>query len=434
MRRRGFLQGSGGLLSLSALGSSASSEAAATSLSELRSPNAAPDTVAADESYWGHVQKLFRQDSDYVWLAHGAGGAVPQAVVEYMGRVAAESATGRWEFPAFKGIKESGSSSALRERMARTFGCEAGEITVARNAMEALATCLLGFDLRAGDEVLTTSSDYDSCIAILEQRARRDGIKVRLVDIPTPIQTAESVVAAIEQAITPRTRMILISHMTYGTGQILPVSEICALARRHGALSVVDGAHAIGHLDFRIDELGCDCFASCLHKWFLGPRGTGILYVRKERIKDIWPLFGSYTNKAATDIEKFEEYGTVSKAVSAALPLAFDFNERIGIRAKQSRLRYLRDRWAKPLQQHERVRLWTNLDPRWSCGVAAFDIEGIEPDKIVAELRDKHGLRVRALANPFLPRVRGINVGLTLVNNAEHADRFVSALTEVIAR
>lgn len=395
-------------------------------------PAGAPEAVAGEEGYWERIRGLFPQDRDFTWLSHGAGGAVPRVVLDHMARCAAAAATGAWDVAAFKGIKESGSSAALRQRMARTFGCGADEIALTRNAMEALATCLLGIELRAGDEVVASTGDYDSCIAILKQRQIRDGIALRLVDIPAPAPSREAVLAAYEQAITPRTRIVLTSHMAYGTGQILPVREICALARRHGAISVVDGAHSIGHLDFRIDELGCDCFASCLHKWFMGPRGTGILHVRRERIADIWPLFASYTGKAATDIEKFEEYGTVSKAVAAALPLAFDFNEAIGIRAKEARLRHLRDRWAAPLRQEDRIRFWTSLDRECSCAVAAFQVDGLDPDAIAARLRDEHGLRVRTLGNPHLPGMRGLNIGMTLVNSVAQADRFAAAVLAMV--
>ena len=431
MNRRSLLKVSGSLVA-SVIAPARARGAQLTRLEDIGRPVGSPAEVAADEQYWERIRRAFPDGGRQVWLAHGAGGAVPVFVLDHMARCAAEAGSGAWEIPVYAGMKESGSSKDLRQRMGRLLGCDPEEIALTRNAMEGLATCLLGYALEPGDEVLTTTSDYDSCIAILKQRERRDGIRLRLIDIPTPILDPADVVAAFERAMTPRTRMVLISHMTYGTGQVLPVAEICALARRTGALSIVDAAHGTGHLSTRIDELGCDCMASCLHKWFLGPRGSGLLHIRKDRIPVIWPLLASYSNKPDTSIEKFEEVGTVNKAVAASLPLAFDFNERIGLENKEARLRYLRDRWAIPFGKNPRVRWWTNLAPERSCGVGAFHVDGLDSALVVKRLAEVYGLKVRSLGNPYLPQVRGINVGLSLVNTAEHADRFVDAVEQII--
>ena len=429
--RRTVLRQGLGALSAAAVGSWTGAEPAPI-LPLEPAPAGTPDEVARDEAYWARVRSAFRFESRYVWLSHGPGSAVPQAVLDrmkgYVDTLAHEPAH---DAPAFRDLKESGSSQALRERMARTFGCDPAEIALTRNAMEGLATCLLGYDLKPGDEVLTTRLDYDACIAILRQRERRDGIRLKLVSIPAPAATAGEVVAAFEEAITPRTRMMLACHMLTGNGQVLPVRELAALARRRGILLVVDGAHSIGHLDFRLADLGCDCFAGSLHKWFLAPRGTGMLYIRRDRIKEIWPIFAPYSKRADTDIEKFEEVGTVSLAVPAVLPEVFDLHDALGARNKEARLRYLRDRWAEPLARHERVRFRTSFDPRWSCAMAGFTIQGFDVMQLRTMLREQYGLWVRSFEEAEQPEVKGINVGANVMNSLAEVDRLVAAIDEL---
>lgn len=283
------------------------------------------------EAFWADVVEAFPMPSKVVNLANSGGGACPSATLDLIARYQKIAAAGGEDTNAvLTSLKESGSSASIREAMARAFGCGADEIALTRNAMEGLGIGLLGVDLKPGDEILTTRADYDSCIQIIRQRQLRDGVRLKLIDVPMPASIDEEVAGAFEAACSPRTKLILMCHMYNKNGQILPVRKIADMARGKGIVTVVDGAQTTAHIDFRISDLGCDVFATSLHKWFYGPRGTGFVYVRRDMIPKVWPIWPSWSGKPATSIEKYEDYGTVSKAVSAALPSVFAFNEKIG--------------------------------------------------------------------------------------------------------
>ena len=231
-----------------------------------------------------------------------------------------------------------------------------------RNASEGLENCLCGFDLAPGDEVLTTTQDYPRMLTTLRQRERRDGIVLKTFSIPIPSESPEEIVELYRRNLTARTKLILVSHVINITGQILPVREIVALGRERGIPVVVDGAHAFAHFPFVHSDLDCDYYATSLHKWLFAPHGTGLLYVRRDKISGLWPLMAAPVEMAA-DIRKFEEIGTHPAANTLAIAEAIAFHLGIGGERKAARLRYLRDRWARPLVGQKRVRLHTSLDP-----------------------------------------------------------------------
>lgn len=386
-----------------------------------------------DERYWAGIRSMFRAGTGPTNLLHTGGGSSPQFILDELKRLIQVAAEGGEDAdPALSDLKESGSSEQIRTALASSFGCGADEIALTRNAMEGLAIGLNGIDLARGDEVVTTRLDYDSCIEILRQRERRDGIKLRLIDAPRHDSTVEDAVGAFERAITPRTRLLLLCHVHNKNGQILPVREICAMARKHGVVTVVDGAQSIGQIQFAIRDLGCDVFASSLHKWFYAPRGTGLLYVRKDMIGRIWPIWASWSGKPAGSIEKFEDVGTVMRAVPATLPLLARFNSGIGSQHKEQRLRYLRDLWLEPLSKLERVSLLTDPRPDRSCAIGAFRVEGMDPDALVKRLRAEHGIVIGSIKLTDAPNLKGNYVATDLMNGPHEIGRFVEVMTSIV--
>src|SRR5207245_5693711 len=218
-----------------------------------------------------------------------------------------------------------------RTRLAELFGCDREEIAITRNASESLEILLDGMDLKPGDEILTTTQDYPRMLTTLRQREQRENLKLKLVQIPIPPKNLNEITAAFERGITPRTRLILISHVINITGQITPVKEVCALARAKGIETIVDGAHSFACLDFKRADLGCDYFGTSLHKWLMAPKGTGLLYVKKDKIEKLWPLFAADA-KQAGDVRKFEEIGTHPAAPRLAIGEALLFHDGIGAR------------------------------------------------------------------------------------------------------
>jgi selenocysteine lyase/cysteine desulfurase len=238
---------------------------------------------------------------------------------------------------------------SVRERLAGSFGVDPEELAITRNASEALEIVQMGLDLEPGDEVLTTNQDYGRMLTTWDQRVRREGITVRKISFPVPPPSMDDLVRRFEEAIGPRTRVLHFCHITNLTGQIFPVGDLVALAKRHGLEAIVDGAHAYAHFPFTHADLGCDFYGTSLHKWLLAPIGTGFLHVRKERIPDVWPLMAA-TEAQSGDIRKFEEIGTHPAANHNAIAEALTFHEAIGGERKAARLRFLRDRWMERVE------------------------------------------------------------------------------------
>jgi selenocysteine lyase/cysteine desulfurase len=303
---------------------------------------------------------------------------------------------------------------------------DAEEIAITRNSSESLQICQMGLDLARGDEILTSTQDYPRMLTAFRQRERREGLVLRTVALPIPCEDDDEVVRRFEAAITPRTRLMLVRHMINITGQILPVRRLVEMARgKYGGIPViVDGAHALAHVEFSLADLGCDYYGVSLHKWLHAPIGTGLLYVRREKIKGLWPLMAAPAEMDG-DIRKFEEIGTHPEALALGIGEALTFHDGLGGARKEARLRYLRDRWAKRLLATGRARLHTSLDPRFSCGIATVQFEGLDTAALHAWLWDRH----RILTTPIKhDEFEGLRVTPSTYTTLEELDRFAEAV------
>src|SRR3989442_3868715 len=345
-----------------------------------------PDKIAADEDYWREIQQAFTVDRSLINLNNGGVSPSPRVVQDAMRRYLEYSNQAptitMWQVlePEIEGV---------RRRLAAAFGCDSEEMAITRNASEALEICIFGLDLKPGDEVLTTNQDYGRMLTSWRQRERRDGIKINYISFPVPPPSMDDLYERFERAVTPRTKAILVCHMTNLTGQIFPIKRICQMGRKRGIEVIVDGAHAFAHFPFKHSDLDCDYYGTSLHKWLLAPHGTGFLYVRKSKIGKLWPLMAA-DKKQDNDIRKFEEIGTHPAANHNAIAEALTFHEGIGIERQAARLRFLKDRWARRLEQLKRVRILTSYTPQQSCGLANFSVEGIEPAKLVSHLWERY--------------------------------------------
>lgn len=387
---------------------------------------AAPMAQAGEESYWRGIQAQFDVDRSIIDLNNGGVCPSPRVVQEAMQRDLAYSNQApvytMWRVlePKLEGV---------RKRLAASFGCDAEELAITRNATEALEIVQLGLDLKPGDEVLTTDHDYPRMLDTFRQRQRRDGITLKTITFPSPAPSMDDLAARFEQAVTPRTRLILLSHMTYTTGQIFPVRRICEMARQRGIEALVDGAHAYAHFPFTLADLNCDYYATSLHKWLLAPHGTGFLFVRKPKIAALWPL-NPASEALTSNIRKFEQVGTHPAANHNAIEEALAFHEAIGAERKAARLRFLRDRWITRLSKLPGARLRTNLDPAQSCGMAVISFEGRDHPKLVSQLWEKRRILV---TNIIRPDFQGIRVSPNVQTTVEEVDRFCDALEELLA-
>jgi isopenicillin-N epimerase len=388
-------------------------------------PDVPPERVAQDEEFWAGIATAFTQDPTLINLNNGGVSPSPVSVQDSMKRWLDHANS---QPPAIALLGAHPEIETVRQRLARSFGADAEELAITRNATESLVACEMGFDLEPGDEIVTSTQDYPRMVTAFRQRERRDGVKLVQVQLPVPAEDDAEVVRRFEAAITARTRLMLCCHMINLTGQILPVKEIVAMAARHGVPCIVDGAHALAHFDFKLSDLQCDYYGSSLHKWLFAPHGTGLLYVRREKIAGLWPLIGAEAKQEA-DIRKFEEVGTHPLANQLAITEALDFHEQLGAARKAARLRWLRDRWAQRLLQDERVKLHTSLDPRWSCGISTVQVQGLPTKELQPWLWSRHRILVTGIVHP---EFEGLRVSPSVYTRPDEVDRFCEAIEQAL--
>ncbi len=394
---------------------------------ELAGHPGSPDQVAQDEDFWSQVSQAFTVDRSLVNLNNGGVSPSPSLVQEAMKRHLDYSN----EAPVYTmwRILEP-QREGVRQRLAAEWGCDPEEVALTRNASESLQICQFGFDLKRGDEVLTTTQDYPRMITTFQQRGRREGIVLKQFSIPIPAEDPAEIVSLFERNITPRTRLILMCHMINITGQILPVRDVVRMARSKGIPVIVDGAHSLAHFDFKISDLDCDNYSSSLHKWLFAPHGTGFLYVRREKITDMWPLMAA-SDGMDENIRKYEEIGTHPAANYLAIGEALNFHQGIGPKRKEARLVYLRNYWAKRLLAHDRVRLHTSLKPGFACGIATVQIEGVDTTALGSWLWTKHRIIVTPIHHD---EFEGLRVSPSVYTTLEELDRFSDAVEGVIRK
>jgi selenocysteine lyase/cysteine desulfurase len=421
--RRSFLTRAGAAgLAAAAFRADALARAAGAGMEAGSSPAA---ELASNEDYWSEIQRCFDNDRTIVNFNNGGVCPTPTHVLDQMIRdlrFTNESPVQRmWR------VLEPRVETARRD-LARESGCDAEEIAVTRNASESMEILIFGIDLKRGDEVIITDQNYPRMITSWEQRARREGIELKKISFPIPLPSPEVFVERVREAITPRTKVIEFPQITNLSGQILPARDIIRLGREQGIQVFIDGAHAFAHLTSRRDDLECDYYGCSLHKWLLAPIGTGFLFIRKSKLKTIWPLMGA-DPPLDEDIRKYEQIGTHPAANHNAISAAVAFHRSIGPERKLARLRYLRDRWAKPLlASQSRIKLWTKIgDDAASGGIALVQIDGIDSGKLFGYLWDKH----RIVTSPTKhAQFEGVRVTPNIYTTLEEVDLFVDAMKQ----
>lgn len=423
--RRKFLSNAGKGLGLMAF----SSAAVGALLDDVRAAGNAvehlsPAGIAASEDYWTAIQQSFSVTRGIVNLNNGGVSPSPRIVTEAFVRYTwqQEDATAYTMWQLLEPQSET-----IRTGLAEIFGCDTEEIAITRNASESLEILLMGLDLKSGDEILTTTQDYPRMLTTLKQRELREGLKLKLIKIPIAPDDVGDIAKAYEQAITPKTRLILISHQINLTGQINPIKRVCEYARSKGIETIVDGAHSFAQFDFKQSDLGCDYFGTSLHKWLYAPKGTGMLYIRKEKIPKVWALMAS-EDKNKNDIRKFEEIGTHSAAMRLAIGEAVLFHNAIGGKRKEERLRYLSRYWMNNLKAIPKVGFNTSFDPLQSCAIANFKIEGVDPVQLGGYLMSKHKIFTTPIVHD---EFTGIRITPNVYTTLWELDRFCNVVSDV---
>ncbi len=423
--RRKFLSSAGKGLGLMALSSALvgslfeNIKAATGKISHL-----SPEESAMDEDFWATIQQAFSVTRGIINLNNGGVSPSPRIVTEAFVRYTwqQEDATA---YTMWRLLEPQ--SETIRTGLAEIFGCDAEEIAITRNASESLEILLMGMDFESGDEILTTTQDYPRMLTTLRQRELREGLKLNLIKIPIAPKDINEIADAFERAITPKTKLILISHQINITGQITPVRKVCEMARAKGIETIVDGAHSFAQFDFKRDDLQCDYFGTSLHKWLHAPKGTGMLYVKKDKIPKVWALMAA-EDKNKADIRKFEEIGTHSAAMRLAIGEAILFHNAIGGKRKEARLRYLSRYWMDRLKENPKIGFNTSFDEKQFCAIANFKIEGIDPVELGNYLFNKFKIFTTPIVHD---EFTGIRITPNVYTTLWELDRFCEEVKKI---
>lgn len=390
-----------------------------------------PEDVAKDEFFWREIQLGFKLDRSLINLNNGFTCPTPRVVLE---------ATWRYMeminmLPVHYQRMVQLNIQTIRRRMAAEFGCDPEELALTRGASESLQIVQNGIDLEPGDEVITTEQDYPRMLTTWDQRRRRDGIKVTRFQFPVPT-TGDDLYQRFEKAISLRTKVFHFCHITNLTAQLFPVQRLARLARSRGVVTIVDGAHALGHFPFKLRDLECDAYGVSLHKWLLAPIGNGCLYVRRESVPKFWPLQAAPAQQD-DDIRKFEAIGTHPWAIRAALGEALAFHQAIGAERKAARMRYLTMRYINALQKYPEFKVLSNIsEPPQVWGVAAVYIDGIDVRDLARFLMDKYRIIVVPLVGGVPPNAvfdyQAIRVSPNVYTTLEEIDTFILAMEDAI--
>ena len=380
-----------------------------------------PNTYAKDEDFWGWIREAYTVSPTIINLNNGGVSPQPKVVQDAHIRNYQYCNEGpsyfMWQ------ILDQG-REPLREKLAAVCGCDKEEIAINRNATEGLNTIIFGLNLKAGDEVVLTHQDYPNMINAWKQREKRDGIKLVWVDLPLPIEHEHDIVNFYTKAFTDRTKVVMITHLINWTGQIMPVRKIADVAHTRGIEVICDGAHTLAHFDFSIPDLGCDYFATSLHKWMGAPFGSGLMYVKKDKINKIWALL-SNNEPDGTDIRKFESLGTRSFASEMAIGAAVDFHEMIGAKRKEARLRFLKNYWVDQLKGLPRVSFLQSNAPEMSCAIANISIDGKKPEEVSGELFTKYKIHTVGIN---WQNIHGVRITPNVYTSLKELDKLTLAL------
>ncbi len=383
-----------------------------------------PQQAAGEEDYWSVIQQAYTVNPNIIDLNNGGVSPSPRVVQEAVERYNKLSNEGPSYF--MWRILDQG-REPLRQKLAELGGCDPEEIAVNRNATEALNTVIYGLDLKAGDEVIGTKQDYPNMINAWKQRALREGIQYTQISFNFPIENDEEIVDAYEKAITPKTKLIHVTHIINWVGQIMPVQKIARMAYARGIEVLCDSAHAFGLLDFKIPDLECDYFGTSLHKFLSAPIGSGMLWIKKEKIETIWPLLCN-DKPRGNDIRKFETLGTRSFPIEQGIGEAVNFHNAIGPKRKEERIRYLKNYWAEKVKDIKGVQLHTSLKSKYSCAICGVSIDGMAPVDFDSQLFGKYKIHTVGIVWENISCVRVTPHVYTTLNDL---DTLVKAITEI---
>jgi selenocysteine lyase/cysteine desulfurase len=383
-----------------------------------------PTTLAEDETFWEGIRQGYRLKPDYINLENGYYCFLPQETLEnYIQHLREVNYQGSY----YMRTVQWDDKKLAAAKLASLAGCSAEELIITRNTTESLDMVIGGMNWQVGDEAVMAEQDYGAMLDMFKQVAKRYGVVNKIISVPNHPSSDAEVVNLYASAITPKTKLLMVCHMINITGQILPIRKICDMAHSKGVQVLVDGAHAFAHFKYSISDLNCDYYGTSLHKWLSVPLGAGFLYVKKENIGKVWPLFGDEGRKEE-DVLRLNHLGTHPVATHLAIANAIDYYQKIGIERKEARLRYLQNYWTSRVRTMKHVIVNTPSDPTRSCGIANVGVRTMKPAELAKTLLDKYKIWTVAID---YTNVQGCRITPNIYTTPKELDSFVKALGEL---
>ena len=385
-----------------------------------------PAKSVKDEDFWREVRKGYRLKPDYINLENGYYCMQPEYTLEkFIEQVRYVNFEASWYMRNYQWDNK----DKIAGRLAEIGGCSTEELIITRNTTESLDMVIGGFPWQEGDEAVMAEQDYGAMLNHFELQEEKHGIVRKVVSVPTHPQNDEEIVRVYEEAITPKTKLLMVCHIINITGQILPIKKICRMAHAKGVEVMVDGAHAFGHFQFSIPELECDYYGSSLHKWLSVPLGAGILYVRKGKANEIWPLLAENKKKDNT-IGRLNHIGTHPVHTDLAIEYAIEYQNKLGASRKEERLRYIQQYWTSKARMIPNVVVNTPADPKRHCAIGNVGIRGIEPKELAERFLSQYGIYTVAID---YAGIKGCRITPNVYTTLEELDTLIEALKEMAA-
>ncbi len=387
-----------------------------------------PKDLAIDEAYWAQYRKLYRLKSEYINLESGYYNILPEEILEqYIQHIREVNLQGAYYMRTVQMANREKATSLVAELM----GCSVKELTLTRNTTESLDMIIGGYPWKLGDEAVMAQQDYPAMLDMFKMVAKRFGVKNNVVSLPLDPASDDEIVALYANAITPKTKLLLISHVVNISGQVMPVKKICQMAHEKGVEVMVDGAHAVAQLIYTLPELGCDYYGASLHKWLAVPLGVGMLYVKKEKIAKIWPLIAETEfPDEEFDIKRLSHLGTHPVHAHLAISNSIEFYKKMGPENKLARLRYLQNYWTSRVRNISGVLMNTPKDPARNCAIANVGIKGILAPDLAKKLLNQYGIYTVAIDNS---NVHGCRITVNVFTSTAELDLLVKAIKEMAA-
>jgi selenocysteine lyase/cysteine desulfurase len=380
--------------------------------------------LASNEDFWSSIREGYLLNKDYINLENGYYCMLPQeSLNHYLENVRSVN------FLASRYMRtvQFENRNAARQQLADVAGCSFDEVVITRNTTESLDLVISGQDWSRGDEAIYAEQDYGSMMDMFRLMGERHGIVSKIVSLPNHPKNDKEIIDLYASQINDKTKLLMVSHVVNITGQVLPVRKICDMAHDNGIEVMVDGAHAFAHLNFKIPDLNCDYYGTSLHKWLNVPLGAGLLYVKKDKIKNLWPLFAE-AKLPRDDIDRLNHTGTTPVHVELSIPGAIEHYQVIGAERKEQRLKYLKEYWTSKVKSNPNIILNTPFESERSCAIANVGIKNMNSKEMAKVLFDTYNIWVVAIDRPG---VHGCRITPNVYTSTKELDRFVEALSQM---